>query len=158
MQVLLDANLLVLWVVGHASRDYIGRHKRLRAYDLADFDSLTRMLAPPVQIVVTPNVLTEASNLIAQIPGPARTDVRTALRAVIGLVEERHVPSGHAARREVFLTLGLTDAALLTEAEASGARLLTADLDLYLAALRQGRIAENFHHRRAAEGESRPGG
>jgi hypothetical protein len=45
MQVLLDANLLVLWVVGRASRDYIGRHKRLRAYDLADFDSLMRMLA-----------------------------------------------------------------------------------------------------------------
>jgi predicted nucleic acid-binding protein len=106
---------------------------------------------------VTPNVLTEASNLIAQIAGPARAEIRAALRAVIGLVEERHVPSGHAARREVFLALGLTDAALLTEAEASGARLQTADLDLYLAALRQGRTAENFRHRRAAEGESRPG-
>ena len=45
----------------------------------------------------------------------------------------------------------LTDAVLLTAAEGSGARLLTADLDLYLAALRRGRPAENVWHLRSAE-------
>jgi len=41
----LDANLLVLLVVGLTERRYISVHKRLKEYTIADFDTLAAMIA-----------------------------------------------------------------------------------------------------------------
>jgi hypothetical protein len=146
--IVLDASLLVLLVVGTASQDYILRHKRLQAYSKSDFALLTRLLAAAPKIIVTPNTLTEASNLLRQIPEPARTHICRAFRALLELTEERYVESRQAADKKEFIGLGLTDAVLL-DTTASTHVLLTADLDLYLAAMRDGRSAVNFNHYRA---------
>src|ERR1700674_3017507 len=67
MIIILDSNLLLLFIVGTASRDYISKHKRLQAYRDVDFTLLTQMLAAAPKIVLTPNTLTEVSNLARQI-------------------------------------------------------------------------------------------
>lgn len=143
--ILLDAQLLVLLVVGRVSRAYIGKHKRLRAYREDDFEQLAELLADPARSAVTPNVLSEASNLLAQIADPARTEIFSGLRRLIGHAVEIYVPSGVAAAHPAFTRLGLADAACLT-GEVSDALLLTADTDLYLAALSSGRKVLNFWH------------
>ena len=43
--IVLDANILILLVVGSASVAYISSHKRLHAYAEDDFRLLTRLLA-----------------------------------------------------------------------------------------------------------------
>jgi hypothetical protein len=53
--IILDAHLLLLLIVGTASRDYIAMHRRLRAYTDSDFTLLTGMLTAAAKIVVTPN-------------------------------------------------------------------------------------------------------
>ena len=143
----LDASLLVLFVVGSTRCDLIGRHKRLKAFTVEDFELLRRLIAVAQQVIVTPNTLTEASNLIGQIDDPARTQIREIFRHVIGATEEEYVPSLVAASAGHFLRLGLTDAGLLQLM--SGSRcLLTTDLDLYLSALQLGAEAVNFNHLR----------
>jgi hypothetical protein len=145
--IVLDANLLVLFVVGATSKDYVARHKRLRAYTAADYDLLRRVIEGASDVLTTPNALTEASNLIAHIADPARSEIRETLQRLTFNLQEAYVPSAIAARRVEFVRLGLADAAML---ELAGEQrvVLTADFDLYLAVLGGGGDAINFNHLR----------
>ena len=60
----IDAQLLVLLVVGLASPEFIGKHRRLNAYTSSRSDLLRDLMARHAVTVVTPNALTEASNLL----------------------------------------------------------------------------------------------
>jgi hypothetical protein len=145
--VLLDSNLLVLWIVGTTARRYVSQHKRLRAYTEDDFDLLLRLLRPMSAIIVTPNTLTEASNLVSQIAEPARTHIALTFRALVGIIEERYVDSRRAVDQAEFPRLWLTDSGILDQLTDTQV-LLTADLGLYLAALQRGHDAVNFNHLR----------
>jgi predicted nucleic acid-binding protein len=143
--VVLDANLLVLLVAGHTDKSLIERHKNLSAYDVDGFDLLVETLAEYSQVVLTPNTLTEASNLLRQIGDPDRSRVTLTLGHLIREHEERYIVSKHATVEKTFSRLGLTDAALLVVARENG-YLLSADNDLYRAASTEGIEAFNFAH------------
>ena len=145
--VLLDANLLLLLIVGTADRTYITKHKRLQSFRETDFDLLRQLIAPMSVIVVTPNILTETSNFAKQIAEPARTHIAMAFRAFLDILDERHVNSKEAAAQPEFSRLWLTDAGILNEMDGTQVR-LTADHELYAAALSRGMIAENFNYLR----------
>ena len=150
MIIVLDSNLLLLFVVGLASQGYIAAHKRLQAYSTDDFVLLQRILSAARKVVVTPNILTETSNLAGQIAEPARTHIYRVLKALVEdalAVEEQYVESRQAVARDEFTRIGLTDSAIL-EITTVSHTLLTVDLDLYLAALKQGYKAENFNYLR----------
>jgi hypothetical protein len=144
---LLDTNLLLLFIVGSASREYISRHRRLRAYSESDFDLLVNLVSSARRVLITPNTLTETSNLAAYISEPARTHVYEVFRAVVRSTEEEYWESKGAVERSEFLRLGLTDSVLLDATTASHS-LLTVDLDLYLAVISRGGLAVNFNHLR----------
>lgn len=142
----IDASLLVLLIVGSAGKELIAKHRRLRAFSAADYDTLTRMVAKVDRVLVTPNTLTETSNLLAQHKDPERSRFFDRLRFLIEESEEVVVASKVASRNSCFRRLGLTDAALL-EAVTEERPLITVDLDLYLAATATGlNKALNFTH------------
>ena len=147
-QLLVDTNLTLLLVVGLTDREYIAKHKRLAAYRVADFEALEAILRASSGMVFCPNVWTETSNLARYIAEPMRTEIAVTLQRVASADRERYVPTKTATERPEYERLGVTDAALLCLAE-SNARLLTDDLDLYLAALRAGFDAVNYNHLRA---------
>ena len=99
MIIILDACLLLLLVVGTASLDYIAKHRRLRAYTATDFILLGQMLSRATKVIVTPNTLTETSNLAGYIAEPARTHIYEVLRALVDAAEteEQYVVSKVAA-------------------------------------------------------------
>ena len=66
----IDANLLVLLVVGSTDRDLIPKHRRLRVFAKEDYDLLIRFITQVDRVYVTPNTLTETSNLLAQHADP----------------------------------------------------------------------------------------
>ena len=84
-------------------------------------------------VCVTPNTLTECSNLSRQIGGHARRSISLALGELIRNARERHVGSIEVCEGEDFARLGLADAVLLALMN-QNMTLLTADLDLYAAA------------------------
>ncbi len=144
---LIDTNLLVLFVVGTASKEYITKHKKLTEFTVKDYDRLVEVIEMASEVLVTPNTLTETSNLVAYINEPARSKVLAVLRTVIAASQERYVPSSVAAERKEFVQLGLADAALL-EIAAKDVTLLTTDFALYNIALAKGAQAINFNHLR----------
>jgi hypothetical protein len=150
-EIILDTQLLVLYVVGLASPRYIKQHKRLRdVYTEVDFDLLSSMLERASRVIVPVNVYTEASNFLSSyIAEPARTRIMEKFRELIMARGEDYVPSERAAGRPEFIRLGLADAALLDAGDPSWT-LLTADYDLYAAACRCHRPVENFNHIREA--------
>jgi hypothetical protein len=147
----IDAELLVLLVVGIVSRSYISRHRRLHAYTEADFDVLKELVADFTDVVVTPNTLTEASNLLGYVNEPIRSHVFNAFKTFIQSVDEKYLESKLVSSQDEFIRLGLTDTALLCTAEADRV-LVTADLDLYLAAATKEYKVLNFNHLREARG------
>ena len=139
----IDANLLVLLVVGDVDRNSVSRHRRTRQFMPEDYDRLIRIAGGLNRIFVTPNVLTETSNLLAD-----RSDPRflRRLRVLIDNSDEIVVSSNRAAGNRMFDRLGLSDAALL-EAVCADRPLITVDFDLYGAAAAKGEgVAYNFTH------------
>ena len=143
-----DSNLLLLYVVGKESPTLVSRHRRLDSYSVEDYYALNQLLAEVGRVFVTPNTLTETSNLLGQHGEPERSSLFERLRSVIQDSEEVVVSSVVASINSSFIRLGLTDSVLL-EAASADAPLLTADFRLYMAGLAKGDgAAVNFMHYR----------
>lgn len=145
-KIYVDANLLVLLVVGATGKNLIAKHRRLQTFDIADYERLMELLNQIGNVLVTPNVLTEASNLLAQHAEPERSRFFNKFGTLIGETEENIVDSKKAVQNNQFIRLGLTDAALL-EVVSKSNPLITVDLDLYLAvSAKENEAAYNFRH------------
>ncbi len=129
----IDANLLLLLVVGSVSLDAIARHRRLREFTQDDYGILIHLIDRVDRVLVTPNTLTETSNLLGLHGEPERSRFFERFRFIIEETDEIVVASVDAARNGTFTRLGLTDAALL-EVATEETPIITVDLDLYLAA------------------------
>ncbi len=150
----IDANLLILLVVGRVQRDLIGIHRRLKTYSPSDYDILVGLIEPTTKLFVTPNTLTETSNLLtdnrAVDVGKAelRRRLFEELRYLVVESREVVVSSNKAVQNQEYMRLGLTDAVLI-EVASPFTPVLTADRKLYYAiAARDVRAAENFNHLR----------
>jgi rRNA-processing protein FCF1 len=148
--VLLDANVLLLFIIGVFDRGQVASFKRTRAYTRQDWDRLNELLKFfPVRATL-PNVLTEVSNLASTILSSARgRDFAAAMLSQIRALRERYLNSQRAAESDAFARLGLTDAALLELARARKYVLLTDDLDLAVTTARQGINVINFTNLRS---------
>lgn len=144
---LLDANVLVLLIVGLVDRRSISSHKRCRQFTEVDFDLLVATIEGFRPLVVTTSVLTEASNLLAQTHEALKRRLLAALGEFLGTASEERPESVAVVGERVFMRLGLTDAGLMSCVR-SGHFLLTTDLDLYLAASALSEKVENFNHLR----------
>jgi hypothetical protein len=116
-KILVDTNLLLLFVVGSTSREWIRRHKRLGAFDVRDYMILARILTAAEKLVVTPNILTETSNLLGSPKNPSDHALFRTLAEIVetaDILEEVYVPSAEVAKTRQFQYLGLTDAGILS--------------------------------------------
>ena len=142
----IDSNLLVLRVVGDVSKDLIQKHRRLKTFVVEDYDRLMDLLRGAPLVFVTPNTLTETSNLLAQHGEPERSRFLDQLRFLIQNSREVVVSSADASTNSSFNRLGLTDAALL-ETVSANMPLVTTDFKLYQAAVTKDPYsAVNFTH------------
>ena len=143
-----DANLLVLLVVGNVDREFIPRHRRLNGYSARDYDRLLELIERVERVHVTPNTLTEASNLLSVRGRLDRNPFLMELRRLIERSREIVVGSDVASSSRAFVLFGLTDAALL-EVATSETPILTTDGALCdIAQRRRPGSAINFTHQR----------
>lgn len=147
-RLLVDTNLLLLYIVGSLNPEKITRHKRTDKFTIEDYKlflELMRRLGS--QIVVTPHILTEVSNLVGQTDERTKRNLMLLLGSLVPVFEERTVSSAEAVRVPEFTRLGLTDSTILYLSE-QGVAVLTDDLPLYLALMSRGVEAINFNHLR----------
>lgn len=142
---ILDANLIVLLVVGLADEHAVPKHKRTRAYTTNDFRLLLSVISEYRELAVLPNALSEASNLLEFEGNGLPEKIFRRFLQFVSTTREIYIPSLSAIERAEFRRLGLTDSATL-EAGKAGIHILSADLALYLAAISAGYSAANFIH------------
>ena len=142
-RVLLDTNLLLLFLIGSFERTRIGRFKRTAGFSEKDFDILAALVASFQVIVTTPHVLTEVSNLANSLPEHLKTlwAEHFALRAAT--LTEIFEPAVEVMREESFLAFGLTDAAI--HRVSTDTLVLTEDFRLSGYLISQGVAVLNFN-------------
>jgi rRNA-processing protein FCF1 len=145
---LLDANVLLLWVVGLIDRKLIERFKRTAdRYQTGDFDILVDALSRFPRRVTTAHVLTEVSNLAGQIKQVNALARALVIARVIDEMHESTPAAKELAQRPAFRVFGLTDAAI-DHAARQGITVLTDDGPLASWLVSQGLPVINFNHLR----------
>jgi hypothetical protein len=145
--ILIDTNILLMLFVGGFDKELIPRFKRTAPFTPEDFDLLVRLIGWIPNVVTTPHVLAEVSNLSGQLGEPKRAAYFLQFAAQINLLDERYVPSKNVTGSETFTRLGLTDSIIFS---LSGKELLILTDDFrfsgFLAAADVDHI--NFNHLR----------
>lgn len=149
----IDTNLLLLYLIGLHDPDRISHFKRTRGvYSVDDFELLVYVINLFDGFSTTPNILTEVSNFIDReqyddIP------MLTVLRDKVIYQEEHYIESRKilSNRDETFVKFGVTDTVLYHLAQANYL-ILTVDLPLW--AYLVNRVdkkfpALNFYHLRS---------
>jgi hypothetical protein len=143
-RLLIDTNLLCLIVVGLLGKEWIDRHKRLRAYSTEDFDIVMEVIAAFPQVITSPHILAETSNILRMTPEPLRAGASGSLAQLLGDVREFSHPGIDIVERPEFERLGMTDAVILMLA-AEDCVLLSDDLNLCLASDAAGYPTINYN-------------
>lgn len=144
---LIDTNLLCLLIVGMTDREQIGRHRRVRSYDPADFDLVASVVDRAPSMIVCPHVLAETSNLLRYTNDAFAVHLHATLAGLAVRCIESYEPASGVITDEAFHRLGLTDAVLLSLAKRDHL-LLSDDRGLcYAAAARALRVV-NFNYLR----------
>ncbi|NUO79552.1 hypothetical protein HUU05_05715 [candidate division KSB1 bacterium] len=142
---LLDANLLLLYVVGRCDIRAVTSFKRTKVFTPEDYDLLENFVRYFSNIVATPNILTEVSNFLNQLPDNIKVEHFLEFADIIRSLNEKYVASAVLAIQPQFEKFGLTDFSII--AEARGKYLVLTDdfrLSNYLQSLQVDAI--NFNH------------
>jgi hypothetical protein len=142
--VLVDTNLLVLLLVGLVNKHRIQDFKRTQNFTLEDFDTLLGLIDWFGNLIITPHVLSQVSDL-TDLPGKELGTIRRLFVSLVERMEESYDPSTTLVTDALFSRLGLTDAAI-AKVCSRGPLVLTADLNLQLALQHRGADALNFNH------------
>lgn len=86
---LVDTNLLLLYLVGTTNKKRILNFKRTQTYTIEDFDLLSRFMAEFKTLITTPHVLTEVSNL-GNLQGQERAAFRSSFVSMIACSREHY--------------------------------------------------------------------
>jgi len=127
---LVDTNLLLLYLIGRTNRNRISKFKRTQAYTIEDFDLLHRFMAEFKTLITTPHVLTEVSNL-GDLYGQEREVFRSWFVRTVEGSREHCDESRLVLKESCFHRLGLTDAAIVALTR-HNSLFLTDDFDLLL--------------------------
>lgn len=155
--VLVDAQLLLLLLVGEFDRSSIRRFKRIASETAeTDFDLIRALLRPCQRLLVTPHILTEVDDLAESLkPIKAfrewlRDYVLVAKDLAPLRVSEKSVRSVHASAERDFPRLGLADCAVIRVAR-QRRLVITRDFDLFRQLSSERLAVVNFDHVRASE-------
>lgn len=146
--ILIDTNILILWVVGTVNRERISRFNRTKVFTPKDYDQLLQVFDYFSKIVTTPHILTEVSNLIDKLGEPERSTALQILAKAMqnsDKMQEEYQESSQIMQNEKFSDFGLTDCGIL---EICQGRYLVLTDDLKLASYLYSQNVDNinFNH------------
>ena len=141
---LIDTNLLLLYLVGRTNKNRIPMFKRTQQYTIEDFELLEILISQFTALITTPHLLTELSNL-ATLQEPELLKLRVVFKETVEQTQEFYDESRHIVSDVAFDHLGLADAAIATLCHRN-LLVLTDDLPLYVALTTRGLDAINFNH------------
>jgi hypothetical protein len=145
--VTLDCNILLLLFIGYLGVDHIGKFKRTMSFIDEDYSALMDLIQHS-KVFLTPNILTEASNLIESYNSASNNQALLTLKGIIDDLDELHYSSVNLANFEIFLKFGLADASIFNLSKL-GIVPITVDFELYGYIYSMGYPVINFNHVRS---------
>lgn len=124
---LVDTNLLLLYLVGVYDREYVGTFKRTQNYTAEDFDIVSRLIRRFQRVVTTPHILSELSNLSLGIKGRRGAEYFTALVYALRSALEIHIEKDVLLDNVLLPRLGFTDLSILEASKQHNYLVLTDD-------------------------------
>ena len=106
--ILIDTNILLLYIVGSLDVDLIKNNSRTAIFTEEDFERVSKFIDFFYVKVTTPHILTETSNLLGR-----SEQLRVVLKTFIKLNEEKFLDSGIIADTKFFPHFGLSDSAII---------------------------------------------
>lgn len=146
---LIDTNLLVLFVVGKVNPARIENFKRTSKYNTGDYQLLVRVMERFTPLYTLAHVMAEAGNL-TDLTGRELLQARQVLKETLAVLQEPVVASIRAVQNRLYEGLGLVNAAIATLARENKCAVLTDDFDLYLALSRERIVVLDFSHLQAS--------
>jgi hypothetical protein len=143
--VLVDTNLLVLFLVGTVTKERITNFKRTGDFTIEDYELLARLIAWFGRLIATPHVLSQVSDFTDMAGKELVASRELFRRLVIEQIEETYDGSRVLVADSCFDRFGLTDAAVATVCS-RGVLAFTTDLALYLMLQERNIDALNFNH------------
>jgi rRNA-processing protein FCF1 len=147
---LIDSNLLLLLFVGQYDPTRIQKFKRTDQFTIRDYELLADYIEQFKEVVTTPSVLTEVSNLLGQLPENLRYYFWQHFARGLKNLHECYTPSQQLGDEKAFPKFGLTDMAILRAASGEY-RVLTDDLRLTQYLLSENIDVINFNHLRSSD-------
>lgn len=143
--ILIDTNILLMILVGAYNPDRIPSFKRTAAYTVADFHLAVKLVQYMANVITTPSILAEVSNLSGQLDSKERFEYFSSFGWQIQKLLGIYVESVDVVRTDEFLRLGLTDAGIV-ELARRGRLVLTDDLPLFHRLMSMELPTLNFNH------------
>lgn len=116
--VLLDSNLLLVFISGTLGRAAFARFKRVSDYSYDDYELLVGLLGAFKTLLTTPHILTEVSNLANSLPEWYKSEWYENFAALISTsgqstsLDEKWTPASELSTLQEFDQFGITYAAL----------------------------------------------
>lgn len=145
--IIIDSNLLLLFIVGTKDPDRITAFKRTKQFVIEDFMLVKRFIDLFKAVRTTPSILTEVSNFLNQLPEELKADFYTTFSDCIKNYIEVYEPCSSLSKNKYFIKYGLTDASIVAESK-NDYLVLTDDFRLSGYLISQGITSINFNHLR----------
>lgn len=142
---LVDTNLMVLYCIGKIDPAIIPKHRRVNHFTPNNWTLLRNLMTIASELLTTPHVLAEVSNLLGQSTQRDATKLRQQLGIEVATLGERFEAATTIAKRSAFPRVGLADAAI-TQLATDGVVVLTTDARLVSEVAAAGGDAINFNH------------
>jgi len=128
--ILIDTNLLLLYLIGMFDENYINRFKRTKKYSIDDFKIVKNIINYFRKIIVTPQILAEISNLSKDIKDPFLSKYFSKLIDIIKDSEELYINKNDLLKPLLLPKYGFTDVSIIESADVHNHLIFTDDFPL----------------------------
>lgn len=142
--VTIDCNMFLLLLIGGLGIDHIEKFKRTCEFQKEDYFLLIRLVKHS-RLLLTPNILTESSDLIDNYDRQVNNLAAQELKRLIEITEEKFTQSIRLVQNDCFLKFGLADSSIF-ELSSHGVVVITVDAPLFGLLSSKGFPVINFNH------------
>ena len=127
--VVVDTDLLILYIIGSCSPDYISKFNRTYQYTIEDFQIINNLLQLFKSIIITPQILSELSNLTFKKVSKFNKYFATVVN-LLRDANERYIHKDDMLLISCLPKVGFTDLSIIEAAKNNKLLVLTDDFRL----------------------------
>jgi len=147
--IIVDTNLLILFLVGKYDIDYISKFKITYKYSIEDFEILRDFVVKFKKIIITPHILAELSNLSMKITENRLKEYFKYFIEILKKSDEINIDKNSILLSKYVDKIGITDVGIMLASENNDLLFITDEFRLANISEYEGIKVLNFNHIRS---------